>query len=110
MAPAPTASADILGAMPQRVSATVMVGRDAPLGTLREVYASIGVSGGRVVVIGGEAGAGKTRLVTEFIDALDSARVVQGGCLELGEALMPLAPLAGILRQLARDLGDELAA
>ena len=60
-------SAAILGAMPQRVSATVMVGRDAQLGVLREALGSVSRTGGRVVVVGGEAGAGKTRLVTEFV-------------------------------------------
>ncbi|RNL79026.1 helix-turn-helix transcriptional regulator [Nocardioides marmorisolisilvae] len=105
------AGADILGAMPQRVSATVMVGRDAPLDTLRGSVAALAATGGRVVVVGGEAGAGKTRLVTEFVDGLgEGTRVLLGGCLELGEALLPLAPLAGILRQLGQELGDEQAA
>ena len=96
--------------MPPRVSATVMVGRDPQLAVLGEALGSVAATGGRVVVVGGEAGAGKTRLVTEFVSSLGTARVVQGGCLELGEALMPLAPLAGILRQLGAELGDEAAA
>jgi DNA-binding CsgD family transcriptional regulator/tetratricopeptide (TPR) repeat protein len=87
-----------------------MVGRDAPLATLHDALSSVSATGGRVVVLGGEAGAGKTRLVGEFVDNLGSARVIQGGCLELGEALMPLAPLAGILRQLGLELGEEVAA
>ncbi len=102
-------AAAILGRMPQRVSAAVMVGRDAPLAALQEAFADLTTHGGRVAVVGGEAGAGKTRLVTEFVDGLPGARVLVGGCLELGEALMPLAPLAGIVRQLGEELGDGAA-
>ncbi len=101
--------ADILGGMSQRVSATVMVGREAPLQTLVVALAATGEGQGRLVVVGGEAGAGKTRLVTEFVDRAGDAMTLQGGCLELGQAVMPLAPLAGILRQLARDLGEDRA-
>ncbi|MBO9520680.1 MAG: AAA family ATPase [Nocardioidaceae bacterium] len=96
--------------MSQRVSAAVMVGRETPLRTLREAFDAVTGTDGRVAVVGGEAGAGKTRLVAELLGTLGPARVLQGGCLELGEALMPLAPLAGILRQLGRDLGDDEAA
>jgi DNA-binding NarL/FixJ family response regulator len=103
-------AAAILGDMPQRVSAAVMVGREAPLRALEEAYASSKTGDGRLVVVGGEAGAGKTRLVTEFVEGLQGAARLQGGCLELGEAVMPLAPLAGALRQLARDVGEERAA
>jgi DNA-binding CsgD family transcriptional regulator/tetratricopeptide (TPR) repeat protein len=103
-------AAAILGDMPQRVSAAVMVGREEPLGVLTEGLDLARLGDGHVVVVGGEAGAGKTRLVTEFLERTDGAFRLQGGCLELGEAVMPLAPVAGILRQLARDLGEERAA
>ncbi|HET6167823.1 MAG TPA: AAA family ATPase [Marmoricola sp.] len=95
--------------MPQRVSAAVMVGREAPMGALRDAYAAAREHDGQVAVIGGEAGAGKTRLVTEFLEQTPSATQLVGGCLELGQAVMPLAPMAAILRQLARDLGEERA-
>jgi DNA-binding CsgD family transcriptional regulator/tetratricopeptide (TPR) repeat protein len=109
-ATAPSVAAAILGTMPARVSADVMVGRDEPLQALSAALDATGSGEGRLVVVGGEAGAGKTRLVTEFVAALGSTRALQGGCLELGEALMPLAPLSGILRQLGHDLGDDVAA
>jgi DNA-binding CsgD family transcriptional regulator/tetratricopeptide (TPR) repeat protein len=98
---------DILGGMPPRVSAAVMVGREAPLRALDKAYDAARAGDGRLVVVGGEAGAGKTRLVTEFLERAEGATRLVGGCLELGQAVMPLAPVAGILRQLARDLGDD---
>jgi DNA-binding CsgD family transcriptional regulator/tetratricopeptide (TPR) repeat protein len=101
--------ADILGGMPQRVSAAVMVGREAPLQSLLDALAATDDGQGRLVAVGGEAGAGKTRLVTEFVERATGATTLQGGCLELGQAVMPLAPVAGILRQLGRDLGEERA-
>ena len=102
--------AAILGDMPQRVSAAVMVGREEPFEALAAALASSRTGEGRCVVVGGEAGAGKTRLMTEFLDRADGVWQLQGGCLELGQAVMPLAPLAGILRQLGRDLGVERVA
>jgi DNA-binding NarL/FixJ family response regulator len=95
--------------MAQRVSAAVMVGREAPLQALGEAYAAARSGDGRLVVVGGEAGAGKTRLVTEFLGSTPGATQLVGGCLELGQAVMPLAPVAMILRQLAREIGEERA-
>src|SRR5690606_35013169 len=80
-------SRGILGGMPPRVSAAVMVGRTEPLGVLSEALAATRVDGGRLVVVGGEAGSGKTRLVNEFLGSLGEAVRLQGGCLELGEAV-----------------------
>jgi predicted ATPase len=58
-----------------------------------------------VVLIGGEAGVGKTRLVGELA-ALGSAAgfwVLTGQCIELGAEGLPLAPLVDVLRALARE-------
>ena len=64
-----------------------------------------------VVLIGGEAGVGKTRLVGELA-ALGSAAgfcVLTGQCIELGAEGLPLAPLVDVLRALAREMpADEL--
>lgn len=64
------------------------------------------------VIVGGEAGVGKSRLVHELVGEADAsvARVLVGGCVELGGAGIPFAPLVEMLRALARELpGDELA-
>jgi DNA-binding CsgD family transcriptional regulator len=56
------------------------------------------------VVIAGEAGVGKTRLVTELARQAEAAgmRVLSGQCVELGAEGLPLAPLIDALRTLAR--------
>ncbi|WP_162605653.1 helix-turn-helix transcriptional regulator [Jiangella ureilytica] len=59
------------------------------------------------VVLGGEAGVGKTRLVTEFAAEAErhGARVVVGQCVNLGGEGLAYAPIAGALRELAGQLG-----
>jgi len=58
-------------------------------------------------MVGGEAGVGKSRLVTEFAGRSRGAgaRVLTGGCLELGADGLPFAPFTFVLRELVRDLG-----
>ena len=58
-------------------------------------------------MVGGEAGVGKSRLVREFADRSRGAgaRVLMGGCLELGADGLPFAPFISVLRGLVRDLG-----
>ena len=111
-------SAAILAGMPSRISSSTFIGRRDQLDALTEAYERTANGRPTVVVVGGEAGVGKTRLVTEFLDRVagDSAganrrpRVLKGGCLELGQTVMPLAPLVGILRQLSQQLGPERTA
>ena len=56
------------------------------------------------MLVAGEAGIGKTRLVAELGTAVDEAggRVMIGGCLDLADGGLPLLPLAEALRGLAR--------
>jgi len=64
-----------------------------------------------VVLTGGEAGVGKTRLVAEFAAAGSAAGflVLTGQCIELGGEGLPLAPLVDALRAPARVTpADEL--
>ncbi len=55
------------------VSENVFVGREAELGTLKRFLASAASGQGQVVLIAGEAGAGKTALVTEFVRRAEQA-------------------------------------
>jgi predicted ATPase len=64
----------------------------------------------RGLLIGGEAGVGKSRLLQEFLSAAQAAGAVTalGNCLEVGAEGLPYAPLVTALRQLHRVLGSEL--
>jgi DNA-binding CsgD family transcriptional regulator/tetratricopeptide (TPR) repeat protein len=61
------------------------------------------------LLVGGEAGVGKSRLVSEFSSRARAAgaRVVTGECLELGADGLPFAPFTAMLRDLVRELGPD---
>ena len=97
----------MLAAVQLPVSSPLLVGRSGELSALQAALA--GASEGRpsVVVIGGEAGVGKSRLIQEIAERSRAAgsRVLAGGCLELGASGLPFAPFTAILRELVRELG-----
>jgi DNA-binding NarL/FixJ family response regulator len=85
-----------------------MVGRSRELAELRERFAVAASGDPQVVVIGGEAGIGKSRLIAEFAAALPSGtEFAVGHCLELGPDGPPFAPFSTMLRALLADLGLE---
>jgi DNA-binding CsgD family transcriptional regulator/tetratricopeptide (TPR) repeat protein len=80
------------------------VGRLSELGQLGEAFARAADGCTGTVLVGGDAGIGKTRLVEELAASVrDRARVLVGSCLELGEGTLPYAPVVDVLRQLASD-------
>src|SRR6185312_182414 len=87
----------------------VLVGRQAELeflaGALEDVLAGDQVT----VLVGGEAGVGKSRLVHELIGRAHDAgaRVLIGGCVELGGGGIPFAPLVDMIRALAGELSAD---
>jgi DNA-binding CsgD family transcriptional regulator len=87
----------------------VFVGRSEEMGRLRAAHAQSLAGCTTTVVIGGEAGVGKTRLVEEFITEAEASgsRVLLGNCVELGAEGLPFAPITAVLRHLARDIGPE---
>ena len=89
------------------VSSPVLVGRSGQLSELRAVLAEAGRGQPATVLVGGEAGVGKSRLLAEFAARSrdGGARVLVGGCLELGADGLPFAPFTTVLRELVRDLG-----
>ncbi|KQQ19002.1 hypothetical protein ASF48_16845 [Rathayibacter sp. Leaf299] len=98
--------------MPIPPSPSVLVGRDDDLAALRRAYERMLVQGARAVVVGGEAGIGKSRLVAEFVQRLPpEALVLRGQCVDLDRDAPPYAPITAPLRELARVVGpEELAA
>jgi DNA-binding CsgD family transcriptional regulator/tetratricopeptide (TPR) repeat protein len=61
------------------------------------------------VVVGGEAGVGKTRLLREFLHhaSAHGAATLTGSCFELTEASLPYAPFVEALRRLVHELEPE---
>ncbi|WP_246192802.1 helix-turn-helix transcriptional regulator [Kitasatospora atroaurantiaca] len=88
----------------------VFVGRGTETTALTAALRRAGEGRPQAVLIGGEAGVGKTRLIEEFLDSACAPTVVTtlGGCLEVGAEGLPYAPLATALRRLHRRLGAEL--
>jgi DNA-binding CsgD family transcriptional regulator len=85
------------------------VGRQAELGRLRKALSRAQAGEPAVVLISGEAGVGKTRLVQEIVReaAQAGARTLTGSCVGLGGAGIALSPLVDALRGLARSTGPE---
>jgi len=98
--------------MSGRASSPVLVGRDEQMAVLDAAFASVRQGGPAAVLLGGEAGVGKSRLVGEFGQATVSAgaRVLTGGCLELGTDGLPFAPFTAVLRELVHEMGAETVA
>ncbi|MEU7801378.1 AAA family ATPase [Micromonospora arborensis] len=98
--------------MTVRAASSVLVGRHRELSTLRDSLGRARAGEPTTVLVGGEAGVGKTRLLEEFTGwATDGeARVLVGQCLELGEAGLPFAPFAAALRAVLRVDGPEVFA
>jgi DNA-binding CsgD family transcriptional regulator len=85
--------------------------RDAALAQLGGLARRVARGGpGEVVLVRGEAGIGKTALLTRFCDELNSGlRVLRGSCDPLA-APRPLGPLIDALAGLDRVAGASLAA
>ena len=90
-----------------------LVGRDAELEELVSWLGGadeggVAVPGGATVLLSGDAGVGKTRLLAEVRDRLSAEgwRVVAGHCLDLGDSALPYLPFSEILGRLAADLPE----
>ena len=81
------------------------------MAALQAAFDAVRQGGPAALLIGGEAGVGKTRLISEFAAEARAAgaRVLIGGCLELGADGLPFGPFTAMLRDLVREIGaDEL--
>ncbi|WP_220269994.1 helix-turn-helix transcriptional regulator [Marinitenerispora sediminis] len=85
----------------------VLVGRAAELRTLLDHAHAARTGGAGTILIGGDAGVGKSRLLREFAEQVPGGPVVAGGCLELGVDGLPFAPFVTVLRHLLHELGQE---
>jgi class 3 adenylate cyclase/tetratricopeptide (TPR) repeat protein len=92
-----------------RRHAAPLVGRDEELALLRLTASRVERERTpQLVTVFGNAGVGKSRLLEEFCDGLEHARVVTGGCVPYGDGITYL-PLVDIAQRLTGVLDDEPA-
>jgi DNA-binding CsgD family transcriptional regulator/tetratricopeptide (TPR) repeat protein len=100
----------MIGSMATRVSSPVLVGRSAELEQLVAALDRAAEGSPSTVLVAGEAGIGKTRLLREFIGRARAtgAIVLEGACVGLGaEEGLPFAPIADALRAIRREIGPD---
>jgi class 3 adenylate cyclase/tetratricopeptide (TPR) repeat protein len=98
-----------VGERPKRVE-PVLVGRSDEIARLRAAFdLSVTERGCRLLTVMGTAGAGKSRLASEFVAEIgEEAIAVEGRCLPYGEGIT-FWPVAEAIRQLAGiDVDDPL--
>ena len=96
--------------VPGRVSSLRFVGRGQELEQVESAFKAAAVNErSATVLIGGEAGVGKTRLVTELAARVRAADglVLKGSCLELANQALPFGPIVQALRALPRAVDAE---
>jgi DNA-binding CsgD family transcriptional regulator len=81
------------------------IGREAELRRLEAVLDRAAQGRPQLVLLPGDAGVGKTRLLLALAGRARQAgtRVLAGGCVELGDIGLPYLPVVDALRQLADD-------
>lgn len=82
--------------------------RESNLATLNSLLEQVGGSHGRVALVSGEAGIGKTSLLRQFAAAHPHARILWGGC-EALFAAHPLAPVHDIAGQIGSGFAGRIA-
>ncbi|MDQ6822573.1 MAG: AAA family ATPase [Actinomycetota bacterium] len=94
--------------MPVLVSSPRFIGRREELGVLEAALARAERGEGSAVLVSGESGRGKSRLIGEFAARARAtgATVLVGECLELAEGELPYAPIVGALRSLHHERGS----
>jgi predicted ATPase/DNA-binding CsgD family transcriptional regulator len=83
-------------------SRPALVGRDDTLAVLGDALSRAAGGTPRVVLVSGETGVGKTRLVRELLRR-ERPIALAGACVPVAGAGLPFAPLTQALRQVARS-------
>jgi DNA-binding CsgD family transcriptional regulator/tetratricopeptide (TPR) repeat protein len=98
--------------MARRLSSPTFVGRSNELGTLLSTADLVASGVASIVLIGGEAGIGKSRLVAEAAGRLRDRGwlVLEGGSVPLGDDGLPFGPIVEALRDLARSVDADTVA
>jgi tetratricopeptide (TPR) repeat protein len=95
--------------MTGRVTSASFVGRQEELGRLQRSLRSAAAGTPAIVLVAGEAGVGKTRLLQEFAGRVgDEAQVLLGSCVNVSGGGLPYGPIVDALRALARTLSPAV--
>ncbi|MGB7874182.1 MAG: AAA family ATPase [Anaerolineales bacterium] len=77
---------------PQSFPALPFIGRQSEIASLEEAYRGAAAGSGRLVLVTGEAGIGKTRLLQEYLALHPDLPGLQSACYEL-DSMVPFAPI-----------------
>ncbi|HYB26184.1 MAG TPA: AAA family ATPase [Solirubrobacteraceae bacterium] len=97
--------------MPGRIVSPLFVGRREELAALQGVLDQAVAGHAATVLIAGDAGVGKTRLIDEFRRRVTAGAVrwMHGDCVPMGEHQLPYAPITGALRNLSHGSDEDRA-
>ena len=105
----------MMAAMAARVTSPILVGRARERRLLATAVERAVTAMPVTVLVGGEAGIGKSRLLADLVETARDGGwlVLRGSCVRLGDGEgLPFGPIAEALRTVRRDLGagtlDEL--
>jgi DNA-binding CsgD family transcriptional regulator/tetratricopeptide (TPR) repeat protein len=111
-----TSEQGIMGGVAVHTTSRTLIGRDAEL---TEIASLLGVRSSPAkdvsslaepvhVVLSGDAGVGKTRLLVELRDlaVAEGWRVVAGHCLDFGDSALPYLPFSEVLGRLEAELPE----
>ncbi|WP_128804077.1 MULTISPECIES: helix-turn-helix transcriptional regulator [unclassified Streptomyces] len=91
--------------MPQTVFTTPLIGRDEEVARLSGVLERARAGEARAVLLAGDAGVGKTRVLDELAGRAvrDGMTVLTGHCVDLGDVGLPYLPFTEVLGVLGGD-------
>jgi DNA-binding CsgD family transcriptional regulator len=86
-----------------------MMGRDTELGRLRQAAEHVWAGHPTIVMVQGQAGVGKSRLVSEWMsdESVEGLIALIGHCVEVAGTELPYAPFVSAMRDLSRQIGLE---
>lgn len=93
----------------QSILSPHFVGRAGELAHLDDALAKAAGGTPATVLLAGEAGVGKSRLIREFAGRAKASgsRTLSGSCIDLGAGDLPYAPLIEAFRRLVRESGRQ---
>src|SRR3954453_21391212 len=108
-----TTEHEIMDGVAVHTTSRTLIGRDAELA---EIASLLGVRSSAQdrsdepvhVVLSGDAGVGKTRLLVELRDlaVAEGWRVIAGHCLDFGDSALPYLPFSEVLGRLQNELPE----